>query len=234
MRGTVRPITFAHRGARRRRPRTPSRPSGAPWSWARGLETDAWLSGDGEVVLVHDAVVCEGLRRSGGPSRTRDDARPPRGPRLADLYAELGTDYELSIDVKDSRVAERSWARPRRRRGAAERLWLCTPGTPVAAPRCGPPPRAARAFAAPGAHRAPLERHATTSPNGDRRDEHAPHASGRRGLVALFHRFDVQRVRVGRAGGAPPPRDAADGVDGIYCDDVSRMVATVEEWDEGD
>ena len=75
----------------------------------------------------------------------------------------------------------------------------------------------------------PVERHAANLADaGPRRREPAPRGVDR-GLVELFHRFgvrafawDVQEVRHIRAA-------LAMGVDGIYCDHVDRMVATVAE-----
>src|ERR1700730_11077552 len=56
--GAVAPITFAHRGARLLHPEnTIPAFRGALEAGARGLETDAWLSSDGEVVLTHDVRV---------------------------------------------------------------------------------------------------------------------------------------------------------------------------------
>ena len=55
-------------------PRTPSRPS--PWpcaSGATGLESDVWLTRDGEAVLDHDGVVRNGLRRRPIASCDRHD-----------------------------------------------------------------------------------------------------------------------------------------------------------------
>ena len=54
MRAPVRPITFAHRGARTEAPEN-TMPAfrRALELGARGLETDAWVSGEGEVVLAH-------------------------------------------------------------------------------------------------------------------------------------------------------------------------------------
>ena len=62
--------------------------------------TDA-LSGDGEVVLVHDGTVGRGLRRRKVPISTADELAAFGVPRLADVYSELGSEFEFSIDVKD-------------------------------------------------------------------------------------------------------------------------------------
>ncbi|HVW82038.1 MAG TPA: glycerophosphodiester phosphodiesterase [Mycobacteriales bacterium] len=93
---------------------------------ATGLETDAWVTADGVVVLDHD-----GLHRAGTPdevsiSQVRRAELAGHIPTLDDLYTRCGTDFELAIDVKGEGGAGaiRDVAL---RHGAAERLWLFTP-----------------------------------------------------------------------------------------------------------
>ena len=51
------PITFAHRGARTLEPEnTLAAFRRALADGAGALESDAWLSADGEVVLIHDQI----------------------------------------------------------------------------------------------------------------------------------------------------------------------------------
>ena len=235
MRASVRPITFAHRGARTEAPEN-TLPAfrRALELGARGLETDAWLSGDGEVVLVHDRVARRGLRRRNVTKSSADELAELGVPRLADLYAELGSAFELSIDVKD-RAAGRAdrRARPRRRRRR--------PGPAVAVPRQRPLPRRSPR-AAPDVKlvhsrrrqqiEAPLERHAADLASSGIDAMNFHHSEWTAGLVALFHRFDVnafawdvQEVRHLRA-------MLRLDVDALYCDRVDRMVATVGEWGE--
>src|SRR6185295_7082707 len=125
--GAVEPITFAHRGARLEEPENtiPAFRRGLE-AGARGLESDAWLSRDGEVVLVHDGSVGPFLRRRKVPSLTAAELAAFAVPRLADVYAELGTDYEFSIDVKD-RAAFDPMLAVAEAAGALERLWVCSP-----------------------------------------------------------------------------------------------------------
>jgi glycerophosphoryl diester phosphodiesterase len=229
------PITFAHRGARATHPEnTITAFRHALERGARGLETDAWLAADGEAVLVHDDRVWE--RRWGVlPWRVRvaraDAARLARSsiPRLIDLYTELGADYELSIDLKDVHVAEVIVA-VAREHAAPERLWLCSPSTRRL--------KAIREFA-PEVHLVHsqtrtrvenLERHAANLAESKINVMNMHHSEWTAGLVALFHRFgvqafawDAQEVRQIRA-------MLRIGIDGIYCDYVSRMVTTVEAW----
>ena len=96
-------IAFAHRGARSERPENTL----AAFHWglemgANGLESDAWLSADGEVVLVHDQAFRRGLRKVRVAQSTAAELAELDVPRLADLYAECGTDFDLSIESGDS------------------------------------------------------------------------------------------------------------------------------------
>jgi glycerophosphoryl diester phosphodiesterase len=119
-----RPIGFAHRGARAERPEnTLAAFSRALELGATGLESDAWITADGQVVLDHDGT-------TGGPWRRRPIATQPRRalarhiPALAELYATCGTAFELSLDVKDEAAVPGILALAEQA-GAATRLWLC-------------------------------------------------------------------------------------------------------------
>jgi glycerophosphoryl diester phosphodiesterase len=90
---------------------------------ARALESDVWLSGDQVPVLVHDRLVRKGLRRMAISAMTAADA-PSWLPTLDAVYAELGGDFEFSLDVKDAAAALPT-IRVAAVHGAAERLWLC-------------------------------------------------------------------------------------------------------------
>jgi glycerophosphoryl diester phosphodiesterase len=120
---------FAHRGGRGHGPdNTIPTFAKALAEGATALETDAWVTADGYVVLDHD-----GVHRAGSPDQRpiTEIARAELAdhiPTLDDLYDACGTDYDLAIDIKGegaglaiSRVAEA--------RGVADRLWLFTPST---------------------------------------------------------------------------------------------------------
>ena len=75
-RPTIMVITFAHRGARLEEPEnTIAAFERALRAGVTGLETDVWLSADGEVVCAHDPVV-----RSG---RLQNEVSPGRAVRAA-------------------------------------------------------------------------------------------------------------------------------------------------------
>jgi glycerophosphoryl diester phosphodiesterase len=227
----VAPITFAHRGARiEERENTIPAFAYALERGARGLESDAWLAADGEVVLAHDAVSWRGLRRVRVEQSTATALAAFEIPRLADLYEACGTDFELSIDAKTRDVA-RPLVDVAVAAGAADRLWLCSPSLGLL--------RSLREEGAPcrlvhsrrrSSISTPLERHAAdlAAIGIDAMNMH--HTDWSKGLVALFHRFgvaafawDVQEVRYLRAA-------LTMELDGLYSDHVDRMVATVAEW----
>ena len=97
---------------------------------ATGLETDVWLSADGEVVCAHDPVVREGRGGARSPTPAAADLAEFGVPRLADVYDELGTAYECSVDVKSPDAAA-ALVDVGRRHDALERLWVCSPDLEV-------------------------------------------------------------------------------------------------------
>src|SRR5262245_63960260 len=94
------PVGFAHRGARAHAPEnTLEAFSLARRLGATGLESDVWLTADGVAVLDHDGLARVRHRRRKISDVNRTEL-PGYLPSLADLYAECGTTYELSLDVK--------------------------------------------------------------------------------------------------------------------------------------
>ena len=131
------PIGFAHRGARaERRENTIDAFVRALDLGATGLESDAWLTADGEVVLAHDGVTGPPWRRHAISAQARAGL-PAHIPTLAELYATCGTGFELSVDVKDV-AAFHPLLAVARAAGAAGRLWLCHPETDQLASWRGP------------------------------------------------------------------------------------------------
>jgi len=181
------------------------------------------------------------------------DTRPPSEPatwdalvdwasRLRQEYVraddaspatELGAAYDLSIDIKDAGAAE-PIIDIVRRVGDPARTWLCSPHLDQL--------RTLRADATDVrlVHSTPrrrlpdsLERHAADLAAAGLDAMNLRHSEWTKGLVALFHRFDlrafawdVQEVRHLRA-------MLEIGIDAVYCDHVERMVATVAEWSAG-
>ena len=127
----VRTLAFAHRGGIDGGHPENSLAAFAD-ALARGcdLESDVRLAADGVPVLVHDAV---GLQHGVPvlPSRMPSRWLARLGiPRLADLYRELGRDFELSLDLKAAAAAG-PLLDVARKAGSTARLWLVHDGLGV-------------------------------------------------------------------------------------------------------
>jgi glycerophosphoryl diester phosphodiesterase len=229
------PITFAHRGGRTdAQENTLEAFRRALSLGASGLESDARLSGDGEVVLAHDATVRRGWRRLRVAAVPAAELARLGVPRLSDVYAELGSGYELSLDLKEPEAAG-PVLEAARVHGALGRLWLCSDDVEVLG----------RVHRADGQVR--LVHSARRRAYGDTLERHAAglvregvaalnlhETQWSMGVVALAHRFgllafawDVREARRIRA-------LLGMGIDGLYSDYVERMVAAVGEWTRAD
>ena len=223
------PIAFGHRGARAHAPEnTLEGFRHALRLGATGLESDVWLTADGVAVLDHDGVVRAGVRKRPIAGIVRADL-PAHIPTLEELYADCGTGFELSLDVKDPAAAPVVHAVAKAAGDdAVRRLWLCHHDWQVVAGwralsddvrlvdstrlrfmRQGPERRAAQ-LAAAGV---------------DAVNMHQTDWTG--GLTTLFHRFerftfawDAQYERVIAA-------LVKMGIDGIHSDHVDRLVEVV-------
>jgi len=224
-------ITFAHRGGLAHAPEnTLEAFTKALALGASGLESDVWLSADGQAVLVHDEVSWRGLHRVDVRHQTAEHLARYKIPRLVDLFATVGHDYELSLDLKDPESAKAT-IEIVREIGVPERTWLCVGGMKLLAElREGNPDvrivnsrRREKIEGSIEMHAARLAELGVDAMNMHYTDWTA-------GLVALFHRFeirafswDLQHVRHLRAA-------LAMGIDAVYSNRVDRMVATVAEW----
>lgn len=229
----VPPIGFAHRGARAHAPENTLEAFrlalrlGAP-----GLETDAWVTGDGVVVLDHDGVVGGRFRRR-PISAVERAALPGHIPSLGDLYAECGTDFELSIDVKDPAAAAGIVDVARAAGGdAIGRTWLCGSGVELVRSwrdldddvKLVDSTRLRRMRESP-------ERRASKLADAGIDAVNMLHSDWSGGLTTLFHRFrvlafawDAQHRRV--------LDELLDmGVDGVFSDHVDRMVDALRALD---
>jgi glycerophosphoryl diester phosphodiesterase len=118
------PIGFAHRGgASGKRENTIDAFASALRLGATGLESDAWITADGEVVLHHDGATGPRWRQRPIATRRRREL-PARVPTLGDLYRQCRQDFELSLDVKD-RAALPAVLAEAEGQAATRRLWLC-------------------------------------------------------------------------------------------------------------
>ena len=224
------PIGFAHRGARAHAPENTLEAFVlAVRLGATGLESDVWLTRDGEAVLDHDGVVRQGLRKR--PIADLDLAElPGHIPTLEALYAEVGTDLELSLDVKDPAAFDRTVAIAKAAGdGVLGHLWLCHHRWELVAEwrsRCAEVRLVDSTFLG-HMPEGPEQRAAALARSGiDAVNLH--HSEWTGGLTALFHRFEVlcfgwdaqhDRILDGLL-------DA--GADAVYSDHVDRMVDALE------
>ena len=226
------PIGFAHRGGKAHAAEnTLDAFRLALRLGATGLESDVWLTADGVAVLDHDGVVRSGLRRVPINAMSRADL-PDRIPSLEDLYATCGTDFHLSLDVKDAAAAAAVIAAA----GAASaeavsRLWLCHDDLELLASwrtRSGDV-RLVDSTRLRKITEGPERRAATLADlEIDAVNMHATDWS--RGLTTLFHRFE----RLAFAWDAQFDRVLLSliqmGCDAVYSDHVDRMVEVLELW----
>ena len=120
---------FAHRGGRAHGPdNTIGTFREALNRGARGLETDAWLTADGQVVLDHDGVLRAAKNRRQPIAQVRRCDLPAHIPTLDELYTSCGSNFDLAIDVRLPEVAAAVVDVARAHR-AVDRLWLVG-GTP--------------------------------------------------------------------------------------------------------
>lgn len=224
------PYAFAHRGARAHAPENTLEAFRlALRLGATGLESDVWLTADGEAVLDHDGVVGK-VRRRPIAGLARADL-PDHIPTLGDLYATCGTAYQLSLDVKDPAAFDRVVAVARAAGdGVLGRLWLCHHRWEQVAEwrgRC-PDVRLVDSTRLDRVKEGAERRAATLAERGvDAVNMH--HLDWTGGLTTLFHRFGVLAF----GWDAQSPRVLAElidaGIDGLYSDHVDRLVDAVTD-----
>ncbi|MFZ6002557.1 MAG: glycerophosphodiester phosphodiesterase [Actinomycetota bacterium] len=220
------PIGFAHRGARAHAPENTLEAFAlAVRLGATGLESDVWLTLDGEPVLDHDGVVRQGWRKRPIAACTRAEL-PEHIPTLADLYAAVGTGFDVSLDVKDAAAFDRVVEVAAAAGGdALDRLWLCHHRTSQVTEwrtRCDEVHLVDSTFL--GYMPDGPERRAAELAEAGVDAVNLHHSEWTGGLATLFHRFgvlcfgwDAQHDRV-----LDGLLDA--GLDGVYSDHVDRMV----------
>lgn len=234
------PIAFAHRGGQADAPgNTIEAFQRALDRGATGLEADVWLTRDGVPVLHHGGAVGR-VRRRAIPTLDRAELRT-EVPALADLYAACGTDFELSLDIKqvgaagtDAALAVVAAARAAGA-AAASRLWLCHHDLELLATWRQPEEGASvvgsdvhlvDSTRLRRLHEGPERRAARLAELGiDAINLHYTDWNG--GLVTLFHRFGVHAF----GWDAQFERVLANlldiGVDAVYSDHVDRMMASL-------
>ena len=220
------PLTFAHRGARAHAPdNTIDGFTLALRLGALGLESDVWLTADGVAVLDHDGVVRRNLRRTNISETIRADL-PAHIPTLGELLTLCGTNYHLSLDLKDPAAA-----RPvvdvvgDHDSGMLERLWLCEPDLDraitlreeIKGARIIQSTRIEKIKEGPERRADTLARHGIDGINLHRSDWNG-------GLVALFHRFGLVSFGWDTQLEGDLRTALRMGLDAVYSDHVDVMV----------
>lgn len=223
------PIGFAHRGARAHAPEnTIEAFELAVRLGATGLESDVWVTADGEAVLDHDGVVRSGIRRRPISEIRRADL-PPHIPTLGELYEAVGTALPLSLDVKDPAAAEPTIAVARSAGGmAVPNLHLCSPDWELAASwkALDPDIVAVDSTRMRRIKEGPERRAAALRDAGvDVVNMHHSDWSG--GMVALFHRFERKVFAWDCQFRRHLDGMLHLGVDGLYSDHVDRMMDAI-------
>lgn len=186
------PIGFAHRGARAHAPEnTIESFLLAQRLGATGLETDAWITADGVVVLDHDGVLRRRTRKKPIVECRRDEL-PPHVPTLTDLVESTDRCLAISIDVKDPNALRPLVTQARDVDPDIEsRLWLChhdwrvlASWRPDTTARLVDSTRLSRLDDGPERRAMTLREHGIDAIN-------MHHSDWSGGLVTLFHRFDL-------------------------------------------
>jgi glycerophosphoryl diester phosphodiesterase len=225
-----RTIGFAHRGARAHAPENTIEAFALALELgATGLESDVWLTADGEPVLDHDGVVGGRFRRRAIATVERRDL-PAHIPTLAELYDAVGTGVALSLDVKDPASVEAVLAVARNAGpGAEERLWLCQCDLELVA-SWRPLSDGARLVDSTRRNRIGegVERRAATLRERGIDALNLPHDEWSGGLVTLLHRFERYALAWDAQFERTIEAVVQAGIDGVYSDHVDRMVDVID------
>ncbi|MGA9275561.1 glycerophosphodiester phosphodiesterase [Ilumatobacter sp.] len=220
------PIAFAHRGARAHAPEnTLESFELALRLGATGLESDVWITSDGVAVLDHDGVVRRGLRRI-PIARVASSELPGHIPSLERLYETCGTEFDLSLDVKDPDAYDAIAAAVRNRPSdAAGRTWLCDPVLDHLTERRTSLPDFRLVHSTRLAKLSPgPERHASVLAEAGIDAMNMHHTDWNGGLVVLFHRFDLLAFSWDLQFEHQLEGALRMGVDAIYSDHTDTMM----------
>ena len=225
------PILFAHRGASAYAPEnTLDAFSLALKLGANGLESDIWATRDGVLVLDHDGVVKSRLRSKRIAEIDRL-ALPPHIPSLEQLLQHCGTQYQLSLDVKDPVVFETIENTVANiDESMLDRQWLCHPNCDLLISKreltrkC----KLVDSTRLVKIKEGPERRAATLSANGiEAFNMHYSDWNG--GLVALFHRFNIVSFGWDMQHEAVIENGVRMGLDGVFSDWPDRMVEVINK-----
>ncbi|CAN5472232.1 glycerophosphodiester phosphodiesterase [soil metagenome] len=224
------PIAFAHRGARAHAPENTIQAFALGLKMgATGLESDVWMTADGVAVLDHDGLVKRTLGKGKPIAGVQRSELPAHIPTLAELIEECGTDFHLSLDLKDPQSGQAVIDVVREvAPSMIERVWLCAPVWESLLPLRGHGAKLVDSTRLQRIKEGPERRAATLMSNGiDAINLHHTDWSG--GLVVLFHRFE--RFAFGWDMQEPHilERSLRMGLDGVYSDYPDRMMQAYRE-----
>lgn len=223
-----RPIAFAHRGARAHAPENTAESFDlAVKLGATGIESDVWLTADGQLILTHDGKF--GLRRRSIGATNRSEM-PDSWITLPELIERIPVDLDVSIDIKTDDAMEPllEWA------GTLDpltrgRLYLCHHDWKRLAEwrSIDPHVRLIDSTSLKEMEDGPERRAFQLSEAGiDGVNLHRNEWTG--GMATLFHRFD----RLCFGWDAQHARILNDllrmGLDGVYSDHVDIMMETMQ------
>lgn len=222
------PIAFAHRGASAHaQENTLEAFALALRLGATGLETDIWLTKDDEPVLDHDGVVRSLIRKRPIRDLERSDL-PVHIPAFADLMSRAGSNFQLSIDVKDPDAFGVIINHAASTGFPLERLWLCHPDAEVLHNSLDSPDTIKRVHstrlnkmsAGPERHAADLQRLGIHVVN-------MHHSDWTGGLTTLFHRFGILCFAWDIQHETKMTDVLRMGIDGVYSDHVDMMMEVI-------
>lgn len=221
------PIGFAHRGARAHADEnTADAFRLALRLGATGIESDAWLTADGLAVLDHDGIVRVGLRKRRFADLDRADL-PNHVLTLTELYETCGTDFDLSLDVKDAKAAEAA-VLAARKAGAENRLWLCHPEWQTVAEWRELSDSVRLVDSTRRRHmKEGVERRAATLAEAGVNAVNLHHTDWTAGFVALFHRFEVVTLAWDCQHSHVLVEVLRMGIDAVFSDHVDRMMDAI-------
>lgn len=222
-------ITFAHRGARAYLPENTIEAFALGLEMgASGLESDVWITADGVAVLDHDGLIKRTVGKGKPIAGFQRSELPEHIPSLGDLLDRCGSDFHLSLDLKDPQCGQVVIDTVREAAPAMlERLWLCSPTWESLLPLRGQGVKLVDSTRLQRIKEGPERRAATLMSNGiDAINLHHTDWSG--GLAVLFHRFN--RVAFGWDMQEPHilERSLLMGLDGVYSDYPDRMLAAIK------
>jgi len=219
------PIAFAHRGARAHAPENTIEAFDlAIKLGATGIESDVWLTADGEPVLDHDGVVAAKLRKRKIGEVDRADL-PSHIPSLAEALRAVPDSVLWSLDICDPAAYE-AVATVVRDAGddRAGATWLCDPDLDRLVEHRSALPdfklvhstRLAKLRTGPEQHAHRLQQTGIDAMNMHRTDWNG-------GLVVLFHRFGRLAFGWDQQHAHEIEEGVRMGLDAVYGDHVDTL-----------